>query len=70
MTRQENPRRRLLLLALMLAALFVSLGGRQSAQALGPCQDQCQQQFNQCRSLGIEYYTCDQQRNYCLYHCQ
>lgn len=69
MTERNNLRRALLLLALTAAALVASLVTGPGAHALGPCQDQCQQQFNQCRSLGIEYYTCDQQRNYCLYHC-
>lgn len=69
MTKRNNLRRALLLLALMVAALVTSLTTVSGVQALGPCQDQCQQQFNQCRSLGIDYYTCDQQRNYCLYHC-
>lgn len=70
MSRFFNSSRTLLLLALMLAALLFSGNNRSDAKVrLTTCQDQCQQQYNQCLSLGIDYYTCTQQRNYCLYHC-
>ncbi|HVG31452.1 MAG TPA: hypothetical protein VM911_00170 [Pyrinomonadaceae bacterium] len=60
--------RTLFLLIVILTALLFS-GGNSGARARSTCQDQCQQQYNQCLALGIDYYTCTQQRNYCLYHC-
>jgi hypothetical protein len=69
MNERSNLRRTLLVLAVLLAALLGSTSTGPGARAYGSCEDQCQQQFNECRRLGIDYYTCDQQRNYCLYHC-
>lgn len=70
MIRYFNSIRTLLLLAVMLVALLFSGGGNSDAKVRLSCQDQCQQQYNHCLSLGIDYYTCTQQRNYCLYHCR
>jgi hypothetical protein len=70
MVRYFNSSRTLLLLVLMLVALLFPGGSKSDAKVRLTCQDQCQQQYNQCLSLGIDYYTCTQQRNYCLYHCQ
>lgn len=70
MTKRHNLRRALLLVVVLLAALYTSSGAGPAAQALGTCEDQCQRQYDECRWLGIDYYTCSQQRNYCLYHCQ
>jgi len=69
MIRYFNSNRTLLVLVLMLVALLFSGSGKSNAKVLLSCQEQCEQQYNQCRSLGIDYYTCTQQRNYCLYHC-
>jgi hypothetical protein len=62
--------RTLFLLTMVLTALLFSGSSKTGARARLTCQDQCQQQYNQCLSFGIDYYTCSQQRNYCLYHCQ
>jgi hypothetical protein len=70
MTKRNSLRRAALLLLVLVAALCASSGAGPAAQALGACEDQCQRQYDECRRLGIDYYTCSQQRNYCLYHCQ
>lgn len=80
MTKFNKLPRRLALLAVLLASLFVFAESPTGARACpdiasipeepsNPCEQRCIDQFNKCMSDGISFYICDSRRNCCLYYC-
>jgi hypothetical protein len=79
MTENNRLWRRFILLAVLLAALFVPThtGTHASECPYGPdcgyepnnCEQRCFDQFDVCMSGTATYSACDTQRAYCLYRC-
>lgn len=83
MTKHNKLWRRLLLLTVLLASLFVSAQSPTGASSSCPyapddyypsdepnaCEQRCIDQFNACISAGIRYSTCNARRSCCLYMC-
>lgn len=79
MTERNKLWRRLLLLTVLMASLFVSSESPTGARACpydppipeepNACEQNCLNQYNTCISGGGTYSACATQRSCCLYRC-